>query len=69
MKAQGINTFYDDQISKKDRAGKVSGYRSDEYLSVEIECHQKMGITVVGVAGLDNDLTWKTYQALNNAQW
>ena len=69
MKAQGINTFYDDQISKKDRAGKVSGYSSDEYLSVEIECDQKMGITVLGVAGLDNDLTWKTYQALNNAQW
>jgi hypothetical protein len=42
---------------------------SNEYLSVEIECNQKMGITVLGVAGLDNELTWKTYKALNKAEW
>ena len=69
MKQEGIDAFYDDFISTKNRVGKVSGYNSNEYLSVEIECDQKMGVTVLGVAGLDNDLTWDTYQALRKANW
>jgi len=69
MQEQGIDRFYDDTLSTKNRVGKVSGSSSNEYLSVEIECNQKMGITVLGVAGLDNELTWKTYEALNKAEW
>ena len=69
MKREGIDSFYDDFISTKNRYGKVSGYSSNEYLSVEIECDQKMGVTVLGVAGLDNDLAWDTYQALRKANW
>ena len=69
MQEQGIDRFYDDTLSTKNRVGKVSGSSSNEYLSVEIECNQKMGITVLGVAGLDNELTWKTYKALNKAEW
>ena len=69
IQKEGIDSFYDDTLSTKHRVGKVSGYSTNEYLSVEIECDQKMGVTVLGVAGLDNDLTWKTYQSLKKATW
>ena len=69
MRKEGIDSFYDDSIDEGNRAGKASGYSSNEYLAVEIECDQKMGVTVLGVAGLDNDLAWKTYKALTKARW
>ena len=69
LKKVGINNFYDDVVSEQNRAGKISGYSADEFLSVEVECDQKMGVTAFGVAGLDNDLTYDTYQKLLDMEW
>jgi len=52
-----------------DRRSSITGYHKSEHITVEIECNQKLGVTVLGVAGLDNEFTFKTYQKLGNSDW
>ena len=60
---------FDSQQTDDKRATKITGYHKKEYVTVEIECDQKLGITVIGVAGIDNDLTYEIYSKLRKAQW
>ena len=63
-----FGNFESDQSNDK-RITKISGYHNDEYVTVEVECDQKLGITAVGVAGLDNKLTFDLYNKVINAKW
>ena len=47
----------------------VTGYHREEYLSAEIQCDQKMGVTVLGVSGLNDDITYEFYGKLHEAEW
>jgi len=61
---------FEENISAESKSGVTSGYRSqDSYLTAEIGCDQKLGVTTLGVAGLDNDATYEMYQKLGDATW
>ena len=64
-----FDNFYIDDSLKKERKLSISGYHKDEYLSVEIECDQKMGVTSLGVSGLDHELTFDMYEKLYKSKW
>tara|TARA_Y100000991_G_scaffold56285_1_gene41149 strand:+ start:1837 stop:2193 length:357 start_codon:yes stop_codon:yes gene_type:complete len=56
-----------DRIGEKQ--GSVSGQMESDSVSAEIYCDQKLGVTSIGVAGLDNDLSYEKYRALFKAEW
>ena len=56
-----------DRIGEKQ--GSVSGQMESDAVSAEIYCDQKLGVTSIGVAGLDNDLSYEKYTALFDAEW
>ena len=64
-----FNNFDIDDSLKKERRLSVTGYHKEEYLSVEIECDQKMGVTSLGVSGLDHELTYDMYGKLHKSKW
>ena len=64
----GFKDFESQNLSK-DRSKKISGYHKSEYITAEIECDQKIGVTTLGVAGLDNDATYDMYSKLHDAEW
>ena len=68
LKANGFEEFHEDEDSKY-RSASVTGYHKSESLTAEIECNQKLGITLFGVSGLDNEITYKMYQKLYDAEW
>ncbi|MDC0303113.1 hypothetical protein OAL13_00670 [bacterium] len=68
LSANGFAEFHEDEDSKY-RTASVKGYHKSESLTAEIECNQKLGITVFGVSGLDNEITYKMYGKLFDAEW
>ena len=47
----------------------ITGYHQTEYLTVEIQCDQKMGVSVLGVSGLDNTIAYEMYKKLHKEGW
>ena len=60
---------FDEDQYLEERKSDITGYHKSESLTAEIECNQKLGITVLGVSGLDNELTYKMYKILHKADW
>ena len=58
-----------DRTQEKRRVVSVTGYHREEYLTAEIQCDQKMGVTALGVSGLDNDTTYEFYVKLHKEEW
>ena len=59
--------FEIDNTNKDNRAVSIAGYHESEYLTVEVECDQKLGVIVLAVAGIDNKLAYEIYSKLHNA--
>ena len=68
LQENGFGDFDEDQYLEE-RISDITGYHKSESLTAEIECNQKLGITVFGVSGLDNRLTYKMYKILHKAEW
>ena len=68
LKANGFEEF-DIHEDSKYRTSSVKGYHKSESLTAEIECNQKLGITSFGVSSLDNEITYKMYGKLFDAEW
>ena len=68
LEANGFENFDTNEDSKY-RSSSVRGYHKSESLTAEIECNQKLGITLFGVSGLDSEITYKMYQKLFDAEW
>ena len=49
--------------------GFVGGYLKNEAVTAEIECDSSQGMTIVGVSGLNDDLTYEKYEELYEAEW
>ena len=69
LKKFNFEDFEYDKNNEKDRLVAISGYHKDEFMSIQIECDQKMGITSFGIAGLDNDTTYEYYKKIHDAEW
>ncbi len=69
LKNHNFDSINEDISLQKERVVSVTGYHQKEYLTVEIQCDQKMGVTVLGVSGLDNKITYETYKKLHKANW
>ena len=69
LKKLSFDNFDVDDSSKHIRSLSVKGYHQEEYIIAEIECNQKLGITTLGVSGLDNDMTYEMYLKLHEAEW
>ena len=69
LKKLEFDDFDIDDSLKKERKLSITGYHKEEYLSAEIECDQKMGVSSLGVSGLDHDLTYEMYGKLHESEW
>ena len=56
-----------DTTLQRERVVSITGFHQKEYLVAEIQCDQKMGVTVLGVSGLDNEITYEFYKKLHKA--
>ena len=52
-----------------EKIGFVKGNLRSDSVTAEITCNQKLGITVMAVSGLDDNLTHKKYLSLYDATW
>jgi hypothetical protein len=59
----------DEEIMLKHRLSEITGYHKNESVTAVIECNQKLGITAFAVSGLDNEITYRMYQVLYDAEW
>lgn len=69
LRANGFNRDLESKEYADQKFAAVYAYKDDEAITAEIQCVQKAGITLLGVAGLDNESTWESYQALRKAEW
>ena len=69
LKKLSFDNFRVDDSSKHLRSLSVKGYHQEEYIVAEIECNQKLGITMLGVSGLDSEMTYEIYLKLHKAEW
>lgn len=69
LKKLSFDNFSVDDSSKDLRSLSIKGYHQDEYIVAEIECNQKLGVTILGVSGLDNEMTYEMYSKLHRAEW
>ena len=53
----------------KNKGGFVTGELADAPVTAQIECNATEGLTTLGVSGLDNELTYKKYDDLFEAEW
>ena len=67
LKKHQFEDFEFDNANKAYRSVSISGYYKNEYLTVEVECDQKLGVTSLSVAGLDNEFTYQIYVKLFEA--
>ena len=65
----GFEEFEYDNTDENNRSVSIAGYHKNEYLTAEIECDQKLGITSLGIAGLDNEITFEYYEKLHDSEW
>lgn len=69
LRAEGFSRDLKSNSSAEEKAGMVYAFYNGEAIIAEIQCIQKAGITLLGVAGIDNESTWKLYQNLRKADW
>ena len=69
LRKNGFDRFEDDDINIKSRRAATTAYHESEYITVDITCYQKHGITSLAVSGLDNDLTYRIYEKFYNSSW
>lgn len=69
LRSHGFSRDLEIKEFAENKAAVVYAFKDDEALTAEIQCVQKAGITLLGVAGLDNDSTWTIYQKLRTATW
>jgi len=69
LRAYGFSTFDEDKSTLKYRVGRVSSNHNSESVQVTVLCNQKMGITTLAIAGLDNRFTYDLYMKLHEAEW
>ena len=63
---------FNDNLYKEmqdEKIGFVKGDLKNDSVTAEITCNQKLGITVMAVSGLDDNLTHKKYLTLYDATW
>ena len=65
----GFQEIRIDDSGRSQKSLAVYGYHATEAVTAQIECHQKLGITTLGVAGTDNDATYQIYDKLYKAEW
>jgi hypothetical protein len=68
-KKNGFDRFEDEVTDASDRYAVVAGYHSSEFITAQITCHQKLGLAILGVAGLDNNITYEVYKQLARSEW
>jgi len=69
LRGHGFNQGLKFKKDSEGRSGMVYAWHDDESITADIRCYQKEGITLLGVAGLDNDSTYEIYQKLDKAEW
>lgn len=69
LRTNGFDRDLEVREFAEDRAAEVYGFKNDEAIIAEIQCIQKAGLTLLGVAGLDNETTWEVYDKLRKATW
>lgn len=66
------NAGFKDNLYKEMQDAKVGFVKGDlksDSVTAEITCNQKLGITVMAVSGLDDNLTHKKYLTLYDSTW
>ena len=62
--------FEIETVNESNRSVSISGDHKTEYIVVEIACDQKLGVTALSIAGLDNEYTYDLYLKLfNSSDW
>ena len=69
LRSQGFNRDLKSKKFPESRSAMVYAWHDDESITADIRCYQKDGLTLLGVAGLDNDTTYDIYQKLQEATW
>lgn len=67
LKSRQFKDLEIDNSNENVRAVSISGYHENEYVTVEVECDQSLGVTSLAVAGIDNEFTYKIYRILYDA--
>lgn len=67
LKSRQFKDLEIDNSNEIVRAVSISGYHENEYVTVEVECDQNLGVTSLAVAGIDNEFTYKIYRKLYDA--
>lgn len=69
LRSHGFTRDLEVREAAESKLATVYAFKDDEAITAEIQCIQKAGITLLGVAGLDNETTWELYQKLGKATW
>ena len=67
LKSRQFKGLEIDNSNENVSAVSISGYHENEYVTVEVECDQNLGVTSLAVAGIDNEFTYKIYRKLYDA--
>ena len=67
LKSRQFKDLETDNSNVNVRAVSISGYHENEYVTVEVECDQNLGVTSLAVAGIDNEFTYEIYRKLYDA--
>ena len=67
LKSRQFKDLEIDNSNENVSAVSISGYHENEYVTVEVECDQNLGVTSLAVAGIDNEFTYKIYRKLYDA--
>ena len=69
LRTNGFSKIDEDKSGIKERVIRVSSNHNTESVQVTVLCNQKMGITTLAIAGLDNKFTYDLYLKLHEAEW
>ena len=69
LRGQGFNDGLKSEKDSESRSAMVYAWHDDESITADIRCYQREGTTVLGVAGIDNEVTWEIYEKLKAADW
>ncbi|QPN66567.1 hypothetical protein [Synechococcus sp. CBW1006] len=69
LRSSGISRELEKKEYEESKSAVVFAFKDDDAITVEIQCIQKAGISLLGVAGLDNEGTWELFNELSAASW
>ena len=69
LREAGFTRNVNSNVNGGKRYGEVYGDHYDGSMTAEINCEISKGVTILGVAGLDNDVTFRKYNELHRAEW